>query len=185
MDPTNSLPPVSPQNYQGPLPVGGGYQQGPFVQPGPFDPPAEPIATGPTRIVNAGLGLGRIVLYRVSQFDVDRIHSQRGSRSTRAAIPYQALDGTFYDPAHGTYSDKPPAFPAPIKANPAGVVNNNFHAETFAGDVYPMILTRVNTDDGAVSGQVFLDGSDVLWVHGVFDAGVEVVNGGYNWPLKV
>ena len=149
------------------------------------DAPPPFVPEPPTRIVKAGLGLGRIVLYRVSQVDVDRIHSQRGSRSTRASVPYQALDGTYYDPAHGTYSSNPPALPAPIQSStPAGVVNNNFHAESFAGDFYPMILTRVNTETGEVNGQVFLDGSDVLWVHGVFDAGTDVVQGGYNWPQK-
>lgn len=35
-----------------------------------------------------------------------------------------------------------------------------------AGDVYPLVITRVWGDqpDSAVNGQVLLDGNDVLWV---------------------
>lgn len=34
-----------------------------------------------------------------------------------------------------------------------------------AGDVFPMMIVRVwPSDTGAVNGQVFLDGCDVLWV---------------------
>ena len=37
-----------------------------------------------------------------------------------------------------------------------------------SGDVYPMIITKVSAtdanEDSAVSGQVFLDGDDTLWV---------------------
>lgn len=44
---------------------------------------------------------------------------------------------------------------------------------TSAGDVYPMLITRVwappeqVTETTAVQGQVFLDGNDVLWVTSV------------------
>lgn len=38
-----------------------------------------------------------------------------------------------------------------------------------AGDVFPMMITRVwgDTPESAVQGQVFLDGNDTLWVTSV------------------
>lgn len=52
-----------------------------------------------------------------------------------------------------------------------------------AGDVYPMMITRVWGDkpDAAVNGQVFLDGNDVLYVTSIY------VGEGprtYAWPVK-
>jgi len=38
-----------------------------------------------------------------------------------------------------------------------------------AGDIFPMLVTRVwgDTPDSSVQGQVFLDGNDTLWVTSV------------------
>ncbi len=41
--------------------------------------------------------------------------------------------------------------------------------EARAGDIFPMLVTRVwgDTPDSSVQGQVFLDGNDTLWVTSV------------------
>ncbi|MGH3262325.1 MAG: hypothetical protein ACRDNS_10040 [Trebonia sp.] len=53
-----------------------------------------------------------------------------------------------------------------------------------AGDVYPMMITRVwdedPTEDTCVQGQVFLDGNDVLWVTSVRQGDAE-----YQWSEPV
>jgi hypothetical protein len=52
-----------------------------------------------------------------------------------------------------------------------------------AGEVYPMIITRVwgASEESAVQGQVFLDGNDLLWVTSVSEG-----NGQrrYVWPTR-
>jgi hypothetical protein len=52
-----------------------------------------------------------------------------------------------------------------------------------AGDVYPMIITRVwgQTEDSAVNGQVLLDGNDLLWVTSVAQGEGERR---YTWPNR-
>jgi hypothetical protein len=52
------------------------------------------------------------------------------------------------------------------------VAEGLFHGNTaHAGDVYPMMITRVWSaepdEDTVVQGQVFLDGNDTLWVTSV------------------
>lgn len=51
-----------------------------------------------------------------------------------------------------------------------------------AGQVYPMLITRVwNDDPGTVNGQVFLDGNDSLWVTSVTPGEGERH---YAWPAR-
>ncbi len=116
---------------------------------------AEPAPTPAKPIVNSGLGLGRIVLYRIGPADLIAMRSTRGHDATIA-------------------SPRGPATP--------GVVSARTPTMPAAGDVFPMIITKANKDTGAVNGQVFLDGEDTLWVEGVVDAGTEVVQGAYNFP---
>lgn len=50
-----------------------------------------------------------------------------------------------------------------------------------AGDVFPMIIVRTwgNDEGSAVNGQVFLDGSDTLWVTSVLKGDYP---GSWSWP---
>lgn len=78
--------------------------------------------------------IGRIVHYRLSSQDVGQITRRRVKRASDIAWPEGAQ-------AH---------------------VGN----EVYEGDFYPMMIVRVfgSTEESAVNGQVFLDGSDILWV---------------------
>jgi hypothetical protein len=53
--------------------------------------------------------------------------------------------------------------------------------EVSGGCEYPMMITRVWQDE-TVSGQVFLDGNDVLWVQ---QAAEGIENGRWHWPERV
>ncbi len=99
--------------------------------------------------------LGRIVLYTLSQADVDQILCRRVDRRS---ISERVRCG---------------AWPYGAQAH----IGSDVHA----GDVYPMIIVRVwgRAPTSAVNGQVFLDGSDVLWVTSV-TAGVG--HGSFSWP---
>ena len=99
--------------------------------------------------------LGRIVHYRLSAEDAARVMRRR---TTGASIRAQMAD-----PDHG--------WPAGAQAH----VGN----DVAIGDTFPMLLVRVWEDSDAVSGQVFLDGSDVLWVTGV---PVGTGPGSWAWP---
>lgn len=74
--------------------------------------------------------IGRIVRYRLGEYDAKEINRRR----TEGA-----------GPAHGN--------------------------QVYVGDVYPMMITRLWTDNpdehSVVQGQVFLDGDDSLWVTSV------------------
>lgn len=52
-----------------------------------------------------------------------------------------------------------------------------------AGDVFPMLITRVwgDTPESAVQGQVLLDGNDVLWATSVSEGDGERQ---YTWPSR-
>lgn len=61
--------------------------------------------------------------------------------------------------------------------------NQNPH---YAGDVLPLLVCRVwpnefGTDKSGVNGQVFLDGSDSLWVTSVGEGAGE---GQWSWPPR-
>lgn len=95
--------------------------------------------------------IGRIVHYKLSSADAQDITRRRG-------------DARFYG------GDRP---------SDGGIVHVG--NEVRIGDVYPMMITRNwGIPSGLVSGQVFLDGNDTLWVKSVAP-GPEL--GEYTWPV--
>lgn len=57
--------------------------------------------------------------------------------------------------------------------------------EVQAGDVFPMVITRVTPDEPAlplVNGQVLLDGNDTYWVTAAVEGSEP---GTWNWPPRV
>lgn len=59
-----------------------------------------------------------------------------------------------------------------------------------AGDFFPAIVVRVNSDPSTLNLQVFLDGNDVYWAMSIHEAtvssgpaGVEL--GLWSWPTRV
>lgn len=84
--------------------------------------------------------LGRIVLYRLDEYDAAAIRHRRGQRVEASDLTVEGLRSIVTVFAAGN--------------NPA------------AGDVYPMVITRVwgPTPESAANGQVLLDGDDTLWV---------------------
>lgn len=92
--------------------------------------------------------VGRIVLYRLTSYDVARIIQQR---TTKLGIIHDSVDG-----------------PTPS-----------------AGDELPMIVTawwEHPVEGRFVSGQVFLDGNDTLWMQSVSEGKGE---GHWRWPPRV
>ena len=85
--------------------------------------------------------IGRIVHYTLSEQDAEQINKRRA-------------DSLAHLPEH--------------RANSNGVQIHGGNG-VVAGDVYPLIITRVwgTTPDCAVNGQVLLDGTDSLWVTSV------------------
>lgn len=79
---------------------------------------------------------GRIVAYKLTQFDADAINKRRTDLHT---------------------SD--------LAQQDTGAQCHIGNGVT-AGDVYPLVITRVwsTMPGGAVNGQVLLDGNDTLWV---------------------
>jgi len=88
--------------------------------------------------------LGRIVLYKMTAQDADAINKRRKDAATH-------LD---------THR---------VNSNGVQVHVGN---QVTAGDVYPMIITRVwgDTETSSVNGQVLLDGNDLFWVTSVSQA---------------
>lgn len=85
--------------------------------------------------------VGRTVHYMLNEDDAQQINRRRTT-------------GPFI--GHRMKQD-PPQWPEGAQAHIGNPV--------FAGEVYPMIIVRVNPSDvGSVNGQVFLDGSDAFWV---------------------
>jgi hypothetical protein len=85
--------------------------------------------------------IGRIVHYTLSEQDAGQINSRRGDAAARSKAIAEEKTGYV---AH---------------------IGNS----AAAGDVYPLVITRVwgDTPESAVNGQVFLDGNDTLWVTSV------------------
>ncbi len=55
--------------------------------------------------------------------------------------------------------------------------------DVMIGDVFPMMITKVWSEASSlVSGQVFLDGCDVLWVVSVTEGDSP---GCFSWPMKI
>lgn len=90
---------------------------------------------------------GRIVHYRLSEADAAAVNKRRQDANRCARKHLDDADGTIIH-----------------TGNPAK-----------AGDIYPMIITRVWTDTpteaDCVQGQVFLDGNDTLWTTSVQQQG--------------
>jgi hypothetical protein len=99
--------------------------------------------------------IGRIVLYRLNQDDADQINRRRTDGASIAARMKSSVM------ADGGVSPAICAWPAGAQAH----IGNG----VAVGDTFPMLITRVwgNTPTSAVNGQVFLDGTDVLWATSV------------------
>jgi hypothetical protein len=85
---------------------------------------------------------GRIVLYTLSAQDVEAMNKRRADAQSHLQDHRENSDG----------------------------VQIHVCNQLVEGDVYPMIITRVwspGQESGAVNGQVFLDGNDLLWVTSV------------------
>ncbi len=112
--------------------------------------------------------IGRVVHYCLHEDDAAQINRRR---TTGASIAERMKQDV-------TTPAPPPAFvwPAGAQAHIGNVVK--------AGDVFPMIITAVwgTTPESAVNGQVFLDGTDVLWVTSVT---VGVGPRYWQWPSRV
>jgi len=82
--------------------------------------------------------IGRIVHYRLTEQDADQINKRRA-------------DARAHMSEHRTNSN-----------GVAVHVGNDVRA----GEIYPLMITRVwdATGFGQINGQVFLDGTDTLWV---------------------
>jgi hypothetical protein len=92
-------------------------------------------------VTHAAPTICRIVKYTLSYQDADSINRRRAA-ADRAMQSHRDRD----DGSHVHVGNK-----------------------VEAGDVYPLIITRVwqNTPNGSVNGQVLLDGNDTLWVTSV------------------
>jgi len=106
--------------------------------------------------------IGRVVLYTLSAQDVDQIMRRRTTRSSIAARQATV--------AHG------------VKAWPDGA-QAHLGNDVKEGDVFPMLIVRVwGTDPtSSVNGQVFLDGSDILWTT---SRSVGTQPGTWVWPTR-
>jgi hypothetical protein len=96
--------------------------------------------------------VGRIVLYKLTEYDASAVN-KRVKDAMENMASYQAR-------SNGTIV----------------YVGNSVSA----GDVYPMIVVRVWTDD-LVNGQVMLDGNYTLWVTSVH---VGEDPGNFAWPVR-
>jgi len=100
--------------------------------------------------------IGRIVHYTLSDHDAQLINKRRADASTHMREHNENATGVAVHVGNGVQ----------------------------AGDVYPLVITRVwgDTETSAVNGQVLLDGSDSLWVTSVTHG-----EGGrhFAWPPRV
>jgi hypothetical protein len=101
--------------------------------------------------------IGRIVHYRLSSQDAAAINRRRD----HAASFLQTKTGGFHE-GYQTHA--------------GNSVN--------AGEVFPMLIVRTWGEDerAGVSGQVFLDGSDVFWATSRIEGGAP---GQWTWPERV
>ena len=108
--------------------------------------------------------IGRIVHYRLSADDAAQINRRR---TTGASIAQRMK-----------YGDDPQ-----LKAWPAGA-QAHIGNEAQEGDTFPMLIVKCwgDTPTSSVNGQVFLDGSDVLWATSV--AAGEGPRS-FSWPARV
>ena len=97
--------------------------------------------------------VGRIVHYRLTQLDVDVINRLRA-------------DAMKHLPAHQEHAD-----------------GTQIHVgnSVAAGDVYPLVITRVWNEHG-VNGQVLLDGNDTYWATSRVEGDEP---GQWQWPPRV
>lgn len=117
-------------------------------------------------------GLGRIVHYRLSEDDAKQINRRRTTgESIAQRIAQRVVTPDVEDSNVKTVSH----WPVGAQAH----VGN----EVAEGDTFPMMITRLwgDTPESAVNGQVFLDGTDVLWA-----TSVTVGEGPrtYSWPTR-
>lgn len=98
--------------------------------------------------------LGRIVHYKLTQADAVRINRRRWD------FERHRTRDTYHDTGYVAH----------------------WGAEVIAGDVLPMIVTRTYDWTDAINGQIFLDGSDTLWVQDVKEGDGE---GQWSWPPRV
>lgn len=99
--------------------------------------------------------VGRILKYRLSALDVERINRRR---TTRTDVRARIDDGSW---------------PVGAQAHVGNQVGTS--------DTLPMIVTYVGENTGLVNGQVFLDGNDTLWVIGARQGGQP---GQWSWPVR-
>lgn len=79
-----------------------------------------------------------------------------------------------------------------LNALRAGVedgVQIHYGRQALEGDLYPMVVTRVWTEEDLVNGKVLLDGNDDLWVTRISEVPVaaenfETVLGHWTWPPR-
>lgn len=102
--------------------------------------------------------IGRIVQYRLSAEDAEQVMRRRTTGKSIA------------DRMKMIGSDSIPAWPQGAQAH----IGN----DVVEGDTFPMLIVRVwgDTETSSVNGQVFLDGTDVLWV-----TSVSVGEGPHTW----
>lgn len=92
------------------------------------------------------ISLGRIVQYRLTTADATSINKRR----------HDAL--------------------RTLRAGVEDGVQIHFGRSALVGDVYPMIVTRVWSEEDLVNGKVLLDGNDDLWVTRVAEVSVNAEN---------
>ena len=97
--------------------------------------------------------VGRIVHYTLSQQDALHINKRRKDAAAHLSTHVQNSTGVQIHVGNGVA----------------------------AGEVYPMVITRVWGGSGLVNGQVLLDGNDLLWVTSV---GVGEGERTYAWPPR-
>lgn len=111
----------------------------------------------------------RTVLYRLTENDAQQINRRRTTGDS-IAIRLATLVQRMTPGGESAY-----AWPRGAQAHIGSPVK--------AGDSFPMIIVVVwgTAPDSKVNGQVFLDGTDVLWVQSV-SVGIEP--GSYQWPAR-
>lgn len=110
--------------------------------------------------------IGRIVLYTLTEDDAVQINRRRttgpeiAERIKNNSLPHREMQLHLEEPLPATW-------PIGAQAHIGNTVE--------AGEVYPMIVTRVWSDT-CVNGQVFLDGNDTLWATSALEG-----TGGHSW----
>lgn len=105
------------------------------------------------------VSVGRIVLYRITAQDAKNINKRR----------HDAL--------------------STLRAGVEDGVQLHYGREALEGDTYPMIVTRVWSEEGLVNGKVLLDGNDDLWVTRISECSLGAENfksvlGHWVWPPR-